>query len=120
MKKLLAHRLRVFLLNRPTPFSNAACIAALSLAAMSLLCEERSYRFQMHPTIPSISFELFLYGSAGDRQRIALGTAQALSFMGFYPPLLDWIITFKSWLWDIFAKDMGARDDDLWLSWTEL
>jgi len=37
----------------------------------------------MQQTIPSIDFNPFLCGSAGDRQRIASGIDQALSSVGF-------------------------------------
>jgi len=37
----------------------------------------------MHPTIPSIDFNPFLRGSAGDRQRIASAIDLALSSVGF-------------------------------------
>ncbi len=37
----------------------------------------------MHPSITSIDFEPFLRGSAGDRQRIAPASDDALSSVGF-------------------------------------
>ena len=49
----------------------------------------------MRPTVPSIDFKPFLYGSAGDRQRIASKIDEALGSVGFIQLLNHGIEQYK-------------------------